>query len=53
MILIRDLFSTSANTDYFPVLLSEEAISHKLPPGALKPENIPAFFKHYESMLNE
>lgn len=46
MLLISDFFSTSASTEYFPVFLSEETVSHELPPGALKPENIPSFFKH-------
>lgn len=46
MLLIRDFFTISVNTDYFPVFLYEETISHELPPGALKPENIPALFKH-------
>lgn len=51
MLLIRDFFSISANIGYFPVFLSEETASSELPPGALKPENIPAFFKYESSFF--
>lgn len=44
-----ELFCVSANSDYPPVLLSEETASWELPSGTLKPESISAFFRRYES----